>query len=127
DWSKLLAVDKRRDIPLCFGLIGLQCLAATMAEEDGIWEKFRLLTNISDDTRLNVCLKEKVSPLDRNVLDVIWERVKSYLKKRDLHIELPKERDGPHRYVRYPKSQVVLNRDDLKEYKPFFESLRESL
>lgn len=126
NWLKLLGIDSRHNIPLFFGLIGLQCVAATMVEESRIRDKFLEISGVPDVIQLNSFFSEDVS--GEPVQDVIWRKLKAVLEVRGILIELRrKQRKGPYRYIRYPKSQVVLNRDDLKEYKPFFESLHEKV
>ena len=123
NWSKLLRKDTNYNIPLFFGLIGLQCLAATMVEERRIRDTFLEISGIQDVLQWDAFCKELVS--GEPVQDIIWKSLKSYLEREEkIHVELPeKQRSGPHRYINYPKSQVVLNRDDLKEFKSFLNNL----
>jgi len=126
NWSKLLGIDSKHNIPLFFGLIGLQCIAATMVEESRIRDKFLEISGVPDVIQLNSFFSEDVS--GGSIQDVIWRKLKVTLEAKRILIELPtKQWEGPYRYIRYPKSQVVLNRDDLKEYKPLLENLHEKL
>lgn len=125
NWSKLLRIDSSYNIPLFFGLIGLQCIAATMAEERQIRDAFLEISGIRDVLQWDAFCKEMVA--GEPVQDRIWKSLKDYLEREEkIYLKLPeKQKSGPHRYIRYPKQQVVLNRDDLKQFKPFLDDLHE--
>lgn len=126
NWSKLFGTENNHNIPLFFGLIGLQCLAAIAVENNQIREEFRVISGIKKLQNVDQYFSEPFA--NHTIQDEFWVRVKNYLKDNlKIYIEIPKPKTRKDRYIQYPKSQVVLNRDDLKEYKPLLENLHEKL
>ncbi|WP_447767890.1 hypothetical protein [Sphingobacterium faecium] len=132
-WSKLLCSHNYGDleIPIYFGLIALQCLAASSMENServfpfelnekaikisagNFWSRFCDITGIEKEGLLNlyVELKNNVP-----IQEVIWESVGRFLKDSlEFQLTIPSNIKGPGRYIQFPKSQVVLNKEDLKE------------
>lgn len=120
-WSKLLEqydYDGLK-IPAYFGLIALQCLGASAMETS---EKI-YVSNFSKRFCNVTGVKKKelagfFSELfaGEYVQELIWNRAKNYLAKNfDFHLIIPSNTEGPGRYIQFPKSQVVLNKEDLKE------------
>ncbi|NJI73214.1 hypothetical protein HCX49_08350 [Sphingobacterium kitahiroshimense] len=132
-WSNLLCSHNYGDveIPIYFGLIALQCLAASSMENServfsvelnekaikisagNFWSRFCDITGIEKEGLLNfyVELKNNVP-----IQEVIWESVGRYLKDNlGFQLTIPPAITGTGRYIQYPKSQVVLNKEDLKE------------
>lgn len=132
NWSKLLSssVSETGDrIPLYFGLIALQCHAAILMEHDGYESdkmyrsKFIKLTGVESVHSLDCCFRELYN--GQPVQEVIWEAAHNHFKAIGIGIFLPQKHSAANRYVQFPKSQVVLNREDLKEYKPILRQLEE--
>src|SRR5690606_33786126 len=97
NWSKLLRIDSSYNIPLFFGLIGLQCIAATMAEERQIRDAFLEISGIRDVLQWDAFCKEMVA--GEPVQDRIWKSLKDYLEREEkIYLKLPeKQKSGPHR------------------------------
>ncbi|MGJ1417635.1 hypothetical protein [Sphingobacterium multivorum] len=120
-WSKLLEQYDYHGlkIPAYFGLIALQCLGASAMETS---EKI-YVSNFSKRFCNVTGVKKKelagfFSELfaGEYVQELIWNRAKNYLAKNfDFHLIIPNNTEGPGRYIQFPKSQVVLNKEDLKE------------
>lgn len=120
-WGKLLQqydYDGLK-IPAYFGLIALQCLgASTMESSDQISvsnfsKRFCNVTGVKKK-QLAGFFSELFT--GEYVQELIWNQAKNYLKKNfDFHLSIPNNTKGPGRYTQFPKSQVVLNKEDLKE------------
>lgn len=122
-WSILL-IDKN-GIPQYFGLIAIQCLAASLMQNDEISSvnayQIRLcqLLNLDDYSALQS--KFRGSHLDEPVQEEIWWSAKRFLNKRyGFNLRIPERSRNAGRYVQYPKSQALLNTEDLLNFTVFF-------
>lgn len=130
DWSKLLLQETNK-IPKYFGLIALQCYAASMMQDDGISNtgindyqtRFIGVSGITNIQELQG--KFKFEFMGNPIQEKIWIEAKKFLSKIDFEILIPDQSKGAGRYVQYPKKQVVLNQEDLKEYFNLFEVIKE--
>nr|WP_315240185.1 hypothetical protein [uncultured Flavobacterium sp.] len=127
DWSLLLGevIDDDIRYPKYFGLLALQCYAAAKMERDGVVsannykKRFREITGLSSDQLLETMFKETYKGIP--IQEYIWEQARDFLnRKYKINISIPLVTKGAGRYVQYPKSQVVLNQEDLKEYLKFY-------
>ncbi|NMR35470.1 hypothetical protein HIO71_14880 [Chryseobacterium aquaticum] len=124
-WSYLLGRNSK-GIPNFLGLIALQCHAAFIMQNDHITtaanfrDRFIKLTGIKSDIKLNSFFSEEFSN-KMNVQEVIWNRVNSFFNEKNIKIALPLKKTHTGRNTQYPLSQSVLNYEDLKEYKSFYE------
>lgn len=125
-WSHLL--EEKESIPQYFGLIALQCLAAfKMQNLNGITaanftDRFIDLIGINDHNKINSLFSEEFNSEFR-VQEMIWDSAVKLLEAKNIIIKIPLVRERNDRYVQFPKSQIVLNYEDLKEYKAFFSSI----
>jgi hypothetical protein len=125
DWYLLLeSVD---DIPQYFGLIAIQCLAASQREadkENDIGEneyqiRLKQLLNIESDAKLQNLYKGINS--QNPIQEQIWFAAKDFLQNRySLELSIPSSNTHAGRYVQYPKSQSLFTIEDLKRFTPFF-------
>lgn len=123
-WLNLLKLDVKHKIPLYFGLIGLQCLATTVVDDNIIREAFKEIAGIQNLKFADNSFKENFNKT--TIQDELWIRAKSYLEEKYcIFIEIPQPRAFKDRYLQYPKSQVLLNKNDLTEYIPVFEKINE--
>jgi hypothetical protein len=121
DWTSL--IQKTTDIPLYFGLIALQCFAATQMEDGDNVTDSAYIYRFSKLVGLNVSLQQLFkSPIgDEAIQEKIWHDAKLFLKKQyGLRLEIPNHRFYKGRYVQYPLSQLLLKTEDLKDFTPFF-------
>ena len=122
-WKPLLGNDYYKEIPSYFGLIALQCYAASKMEDSAeINEanyKIRLvdLVGLKSPHHLQQLFSEPAHG-NLSVQEELWNRASRYLKSRGITIYLPPQKTRSNRYIQYPKSQVILNAEDLKEYIP---------
>lgn len=122
-WNSLLGeIDH---LPQFFGLIALQCYAASLMQRDkdaspsAYRLRFIRVIGLSQEQELNN-LFIGADPT-KSVQDAIWQNAKAYFKDRlDLDLLIPDPAINAGRYVQYPKSQALLNTEDLKYFIPFF-------
>lgn len=123
DWSKLLQ-QGINNIPKYFGLIALQCYAASLMQNDSetsatdYQTRFIQLSGISDVNELQNISKEKINEL--TIQEKVWIEAEKFLSTKGINIKIPKIKDSKGKYIQYPLSQVILNQEDLKEYINFF-------
>jgi hypothetical protein len=126
DWHYLL--KEKEDIPQYFGLIALQCLAAfKMQRNDDISaanfrDHFAELIGITDVNKINIFCAE-IFDNNYKVQEKIWFSAKEFLETKNILLDIPEVGEKAGRYTRFPKSQIILNHEDLKEYKVFFSSI----
>lgn len=122
-WSYLL--KEKEGIPQYFGLIALQCLAAfKMQNQNGITAanfkvRFADLIGVIDVNELNSFFAEEFD-FEFKVQEKIWLSAQAFFKNKDVKIILPEITRYAGRFTQFPKSQIVLNYEDLKEYNSFF-------
>lgn len=121
DWSWFLRTDPLYNIPLYFGLIALQCYAATLVEDNKLIDKFLDIVGLDSKNDFQKKCQEYMGK-GWAVQEYIWESAKLFFAENyEIKIVIPKPKDYKDRYIQYPKSQAILNQDDLKEYiDPFF-------
>ncbi|MCS3556927.1 MULTISPECIES: hypothetical protein [unclassified Sphingobacterium] len=120
-WSKLLQPYSYNGlkIPAYFGLIALQCLGASSMEnyeEISVTNYSKRFCNVVGVKKKQ--LEELFSELfaGEHVQELLWNRAKNYLRDNlGFHLSIPNNTKGPGRYNQFPRSQVVLNKEDLKE------------
>jgi hypothetical protein len=122
-WNCLLEI--KEDLPQYFGLIAIQCYAASLMHNDGYHAednyKVRLsnLLSLEDENTLqNLFIGEDFT---KPIQEEIWENSKIYLEDNfNKKLDIPDRKNNAGRYVQYPKSQALLNTEDLKYFTPFF-------
>lgn len=131
-WSLLLKGDYQENeckIPKYFGLIALQCYAALLMENDGFsservyQDRFCELVGLSSNGNLQLKFREDFEQC--KVQEAIWTSARNHFLSLNVSISIPDLREGVRRYVQYPLSQVVLNKEDLKEFIPLFKNLED--
>lgn len=118
-WNALLTPVN--DIPQYFGLILLQCYAATQMERD---EERRIsrsnytihlakLLGLDDHVKVQNLFREKEEEVPIQIL--IWESAKQHFKEKfNIDLLIPNRKNYHGKYIQYPKSQVLINKEDLK-------------
>ncbi len=122
-WRHLLQLID--NIPQYFGLLAIQCYAASNMHDDGTNAadayqiRLRDLLNLEDNNQLQILFSGSNSLSPPQV--EIWEAAKKYLKyKFHLKLEIPLKTKYAGRYVQYPKSQALLTTEDLRCFTSFF-------
>ena len=122
-WNYLL--NKSDGIPFYFGLLAIQCYAASIMHEDGnnasdaYQVRLIQLLDLEDNNQLQKLFRG-LDP-ENPVQEQIWMDAKRYFKKRFYqHLDIPAITRNAGRYVQYPKSQALLTTEDLKYFTLFF-------
>jgi hypothetical protein len=124
DWSSL--VNARNKPPQYFGLIAIQCYAASLMQAEGYYSagayqiRLRQLLGLDSDNDLQQLFRggDKSNPIQEEM----WHRAKNYLKaEHKLKLDIPAKTINAGRFVQYPKSQSLLNTEDLKGFTIFFD------
>src|SRR5258708_4080485 len=121
DWTVLTKGNSA--IPQYFGLIALQCFAATQMEEaNNVTERayiYRLQALMGQNVDFQRLFKMPVG--EDIVQEKIWYDAKQFLSERfGMELEIPARKQGNGRYVQYPLSQLLLKTEDLKDFTVFF-------
>lgn len=122
-WEPLL--NKREGVPQYFGLLAIQCYAASLMHDDG----FNASDNYQVRLREVLGIKQSLQGLFKgNLINIsiqekIWEDAKDYLKRQfNVSLKIPERVSYSGKYVQYPKYQSLLNLEDLKYFTAFFAS-----
>lgn len=122
-WDNLL--QSRDDLPQYFGLLAIQCLAASFMHRDKLNAedayKIRLceILQLTDNQNLHTLFKgdSTAGPIQEE----IWYNAKCFFEKHfKQHLDIPPRTKYAGRFVQYPKSQSLLNLEDLKQFTSFF-------
>lgn len=120
DWYYLTNNDPKNNIPKCFGLVALQCYAAYLMENDESATEYKYNSRLSTLLEItNLHDGSKYGSGSISTQDEIWKRAKHFLEKQQIVIDIPKERERKDRYIQYPLSQVIFNKEDLKKFETF--------
>ena len=92
-------------IPLCYGLIALQILCASRMEYGKYNELLADKLSITQSSLQNVFTDYQ---------DRLWKTARKHIESTGYQVSFPSSSSGPHRYVKYPKSQAYLNQKDLE-------------
>jgi hypothetical protein len=122
-WDNLLT--SYDDIPLYIGLISIQCYAASQMQRDEYNAadayKIRLAEVLGlDNVQILQNLFKGGNP-ELSIQEQIWHQAKLFFKnKLGQDLDLPAKARHAGKYVQYPKSQALLNIEDLKHFTRFF-------
>lgn len=124
-WNRLLnSID---GLPQYFGLIAIQCLAASQMHRDqtnaeGAYNvRLCEILNLPDSVSLQYLFKG-LNP-DQPVQEGIWYSAKAYFKKYfQQDLDIPARTIYAGRFVQYPKSQALFNLEDIRRFTQFFSS-----
>ncbi len=124
DWGDLLV--EKNCIPQYFGLLAIQCLAASQMHDDGTHTaeaySIRLLELLGLQKTELYQLFNSSRGLIEPAQEKIWYSAKSYFKRNfNQELVIPQKTTGAGRFVQYPKSQTLLNLEDLRRFTPFFQ------
>ena len=129
NWSELLVANSN-GVPKFFGLVALQCAAAFMMQNDGVnsagnfRSRFINLVGIESDSKLTSLFSEEIKN-KINIQEFIWSRINAFFEEKNIKIVIPSKKSYAGRNTQYPLSQSVLNYEDLKEFRFFYEYIDE--
>lgn len=122
-WYPLLT--KFNDLPQYFGLIGIQCYAAFLMEKEkdinarAYKIRLRQLLGLQNDQELHRLFSADNGQL--SIQEEIWQTAQAYFKNElGLLLEIPIARSHAGRYIQYPISQCLLNKEDVRWFTLFF-------
>lgn len=122
-WEGL--IDPEEGIPQYFGLIAIQCYAASLMHKDDKNDadayqiRLQELLDLPDSNTLQQLFRG--SDTNNPIQEQIWFDAKAFLQRvQHLSLELPEKTRYAYRFVRYPISQALLNTEDLKHFTTFF-------
>jgi len=125
DWSDLLQEEKDT-VPSYFGLLALQSYAAFLMHND---EEFtenayikRFETLLGNKSRSQQLFRG-ISNDKLYLQDKIWKSAKEYILSKGYLSNLPEPKERAGRNVQYPKSQALLNMEDLRSITAFFKNI----
>ncbi len=112
-------------IPQYFGLIAIQCYAASLMHEDEInsAEAYQIrlceILNLADSSQLQNLFRG--GDINNPIQEQIWHNAKDFLNNNlNQKLDIPDKIYYAGRYVQYPKSQALLTTEDLKYFTKFF-------
>jgi hypothetical protein len=122
-WNYLL--KEIENIPQYFGLIAVQCFAASQMHSDEYNAadayQVRLKETLGLEPEFNLQNLFRGSDPEIAVQEEIWHRAKEFFHKTfGLYLDIPARTRNTGRFVQYPKSQVLLTLEDLKPFTQFF-------
>jgi len=115
----------RDSIPQYFGLLAIQCLAASLMQNNGEYTANSYQIRLEEllDIKDNNTLQNLFRGTNRNepVQEEIWNSAKNFLKAElGFELNIPARTTGRGRFVQYPISQSLLNTEDLRHFTSFF-------
>lgn len=124
DWNNVL--ETRNFIPQYFGILAIQCLAASLMQNDGEYtaNSYQIRLQGLLDIKDNNTLQNLFRGTNRNepVQEEIWYSAKRFLKDElGFELNIPRRTTGRGRFVQYPISQALLNTEDLRHFTSFFD------
>lgn len=103
-----------------FGICAIQVfIVSQMHEEDG-FSKSQYNLRLAKFLNIN---ESQLQKLYREYQHLIWKKLKDFCNKNQYKIGIPEQKNGPWCYVKYPFSQALLCKEDLKKTTILFERI----
>lgn len=115
------ALELNSEIPNFFGLIAIQIYIASQMKDEN-----EELTHRTYNPRLIEYLgikKEHLNKIYTNYQDNIWQGLKTWSNQNNYQITIPEIGFGTGRFIAYPLSHSLLNKEDLKYVPLIFEDV----
>jgi hypothetical protein len=103
-----------------FGICAIQVYIVSQMQEADNFSSNEYNPRLASFLDINT---NKLQLLYRSYQDEIWYNLKSYCEKNDFQISIPNSSIGNRRYIKYPFSQALLSKEDLKRTPILFEKL----
>lgn len=97
--------------------LGIAAFQVYFASQMGSFENFgdgEYNPVLADNLNIDIT---KLQTLYETTQDSIWKSVKDFILSLGFKTNIPSPRNGPGRYVQYPKSQAYFNQNDLTSFK----------
>ena len=115
------ALELNREIPNFFGLIAIQIYIASLMKDEN-----EELTHRTYNPRLIEYLgikKDHLNKIYTTYQDNIWQSLKTWSNQNNYQITIPEIGFGTGRFIAYPLSHSLLNKEDLKFIPLIFEDV----
>lgn len=121
-WAVL--INSQPSIPLYFGLLALQSYAAYLMQDDEEMTENAYLPRLQYVLGLkgiNIQTLFRESYENKTVQETLWFEAKRHLNRYyGLNLQIPEPRSHKGKYIQYPLSQLLLKKEDLKDFTVFF-------
>ncbi len=115
-----LSLTELIDIPQYIGFIAIQIYIASQMQNDGDFSAEQFNPRL--EYYLNIT-KSKLQELYRSNQENLWHELKKWAASNNFYINIPDKKKGKGRFVQYPLSQALLNKEDLKNAPCLFEKV----
>jgi len=109
DWSFIFTLNKA-GAPNFFGFIGIQVYAAYLMHTDDQYSASAYNPRLCQLLQIE---QPELQTFYSKFQDKIWQELKKWGEEKGYPIHLPQKKKGKGRYVQYPLSQALLNKEDL--------------
>jgi len=116
--SEILKDNHIQIVENCFGLCAIQVYIANQMKEEFDLSSRQYNPRLAKYLRIS---NNKLMQIYSKNQELIWYNLKEFCKKNNFQINIPSKKTGKGRYIQYPFSQALLNREDLKKGDIFFE------
>ena len=107
------ALESTNEVPNSLGLIAIQIYIATLMEDDEINDFSKNDYNPRLANYLGIA-ENNIENIYTKWQDNIWQNLKDWATERGFNIYIDKKGKYKGRYIKYPLSHSLLNKDDLK-------------
>jgi len=114
DWSITRANENY------FGLCAIQIFMVSQMQDDVEYSAREYNPRLADFLRIDTNTLQKLYADNQ---DTIWEKLKQYAGENDYRINIPGQSSGKGRYIQYPFSQALLNKEDLRKTSILFQRI----
>ena len=115
-----LTLTEEMDIPQYIGLIAIQVYLASLMENDDDFSAGQFNPRLCQYLGVTI---NKLQELYRLYQDSLWHNLKKWVAYNNFNILIPEMKSGKGRFVQYPLSQALLNKEDLKNAPYLFEKV----
>ena len=120
DWSLAQTINKADNIPNLFGLIAIQIYIASLMNEDNDYSASEYNPRIANYLDISV---NSLQLLYSKWQDKIWHELNLWSNSNNIFLSIPQMGTGKGRYIQYPLSQALLNKEDLKKVPLLFQNV----
>lgn len=115
-----LTLTEEMDIPQYIGFIAIQIYLASQMQNEGDFSDRQFNPRLSQYLDIST---NKLQELYRLYQDSLWQGLVEWTTENNFNICIPEMKSGKGRFVQYPLSQALLNKEDLKNAPKLFENV----